>query len=127
MSNRKEQNLKVAQRYVDLYNTDPERFVRECYHDDYKVGAMGVEWFDGIEKFVEIEKAVLAAAPSRLMKVESMHATEDAVIVEANIVDETRGADWSLPMCAVLEIRGDKIAIDRTYADYSDWPGFDSA
>ena len=124
MSSRKERNLKVAQRYVELYNTDPERFVRECYHDDYKVGAMGVEWFDGIENFIEIEKAVLAVAPSRLMKVDHMHATEDAVIVEARIVDQDRGEDWSLPMCAVLEIRDDKIAVDRTYADFKEWPGF---
>lgn len=126
MSDRKEHNLKVAQRYVDLYNTDPERFVRECYHDDYQVGAMGVGWFDGVEKFIELEKAVLAAAPSRIMKVDRMHATDDAVVVEATIVDESRGADWSIPMCAVLDIRGDKIAIDRTYADYTDWPGFSS-
>ena len=29
-----QQNLAVARRYVELYNTDPERFVRECYHTD---------------------------------------------------------------------------------------------
>ena len=31
-----------------------------------------------------------------------------------------------VPFCAVLEIRGDKIAVDRTYADFSKWPGLDS-
>ncbi|MGE0861946.1 MAG: nuclear transport factor 2 family protein [Gammaproteobacteria bacterium] len=123
MNTRIENNLAVARRYVDLYNTDPERFVRECYHDDYKVGAMGVCWYDGIEKFVEIEKGVHAAAPGRKMRVTAMHATEDVVVVEAEVTDPARGADWSLPFCAVLEIRGDKIAVDRTYAEFPKWPG----
>ena len=47
-------NLEVATRYVELYNTDPERFVRECYHTDYQVGAMGLGWYDGIDKFIEV-------------------------------------------------------------------------
>jgi len=127
MNERQAHNLKVAERYVDLYNTDPERFVRECYHEDYKVGAMGIGEFDGIDKFIAVEKAVLKAAPERRMRVDHMHATDDAVVVEAAVIDPSRGADWEIPFCAVLVIRGDKIAIDRTYADYSDWPGLDSA
>ena len=123
MSSRIENNLAVARRYVELYNTDPERFVRECYHEDYKVGAMGVCWYDGIDKFVEIEKAVLAAAPGRRMRVTAMHATENVVVVEAEVTDPVRGTDWSLPFCAVLEIRGDRIAVDRTYAEFPKWPG----
>lgn len=118
-----ENNLAVARRYHELYNTDPERFVRECYHDDYKVGAMGAAWFEGIDKFIEVEKSVLVAAPKRLMQVDRMHANENAVVVEGVIVDADRGADWALPFCAVLEIRGEKIAVDRTYADFSQWPG----
>ncbi|WP_420464667.1 nuclear transport factor 2 family protein [Panacagrimonas sp.] len=116
-------NLAVAQRYVDLYNTDPERFVRECYHSDYTVGVMGVGSFEGIDKFIEVEKSVWNAAPGRRMRVAHMHATETAVTVEAVVVDESRGKDWGIPFCAVLEIRGDKIAVDRTYADFKDWPG----
>lgn len=123
MSTQQSHNLAVAQRYVELYNTDPERFVRECYHADYKVGVMGIGWYDGIEKFIEIEKAVLAAAPGRRMRVTAMHATDRAVVVEAAVTDPARGADWELPFCAVLEIRGDKIAVDRTYAEFAKWPG----
>lgn len=116
-------NLRVAERYVDLYNTDPERFVRECYHADYRVGAMGIGWYDGLDKFIGIEKAVLAAAPQRRMRADYLHAGESVVVVEAAVVDASRGAGWEIPFCAVLEIRGDRIANDRTYADFRAWPG----
>lgn len=125
MSEKANKDLEIARRYVDLYNTDPERFVRECYHTDYKVGAMGLGWYDGIEKFIEIEKAVLRAAPGRRMRVDRMHATDDVVVVEAVVTDPARGGDWELPFVAVLEMRGDKIAVDRTYADFRDWPGLE--
>ncbi len=123
MTTNTDDNLAVARRYHELYNTDPERFVRECYHPDYQVGAMGLGWFEGIDKFIEVEKAVLAAAPQRKMRVDRMHASGDVVVVEAALIDPSRGADWELPFCAVLEIRGDRIAVDRTYADFTDWPG----
>ncbi len=118
-------NLTVAQRYGELYNTDPERFVRECYHEDYRVGAMGLGWYDGIDKFIAVEKAVVRAAPKRRMRIDFMHATASAVVVEAQVVDAARGVDWGLPFCAVLDIRGDKIAVDRTYAEFNYWPGLD--
>jgi len=125
MTDRRQQNLAVAERYVELYNTDPERFVRECYHPDYQVGAMGAGWFEGIDKFIEVEKAVWNAAPQRRMKVLKMHATDDVVVVEAAVTDAAKGPDWELPFVAVLEIRGDKIAVDRTYADFKTWPGLE--
>jgi limonene-1,2-epoxide hydrolase len=118
-----QKNLAVAKRYMELYNTDPERFVRECYHEDYSVGVMGIGSFTGIDKFIEVEKSVWNAAPGRRMRVDHFHATEKAVIVEAVLVDASRGEDWNLPFVAVLEIRGDKIAVDRTYADFKNWPG----
>ncbi len=127
MSPNVEKNLAVARRYVELYNTDPERFVRECYHEDYQLECMGLGSFAGIEKFVEVEKKIWNAAPQRRMRVKHLHATEHAVTVEVLLVDETRGKDWGIPLCAVLEIRGDKIAVDRSYADFSNWPGLDLA
>jgi limonene-1,2-epoxide hydrolase len=125
-ADKRQQNLAVAQRYVELYNTDPERFVRECYHADYKVGVMGIGWYEGIDKFIAVEKAVWNAAPGRRMKVLQMHATDEVVVVEAAVTDPGKGADWELPFVAVLEIRGDKIAVDRTYADFKTWPGLDA-
>ena len=51
-----------------------------------------------------------------------MHVTDEVVVVEALVVDPARGADWALPFCAVLEIRGDLIAVDRTYANFKQLP-----
>lgn len=127
MPNLIENNLAVARRYVELYNTDPERFVRECYHEDYHLECMGLGSFEGIEKFVEVERKIWNAAPQRRMKVQHLHATEHAVTVEVLLVDESRGKDWNIPLCAVLEIRGDKIAVDRSYADFKNWPGLNLA
>jgi len=110
---------------VELYNLDPERFVRECYHRDYRVGAMVMGWYDGIEKFVGIEKSVLKAAPARRMRADCMHVTETTVVVEAAVTDSARGTDWELPFIAALDIRGDKIAVDRTYAEFAKWPGLE--
>lgn len=93
MSEKANMYLEIARRYVDPYNTDPERFVRERYHADYKVGAMGLNWYDGIEKFIDIEKAVLRAAPGRRMRVDGMHATDELVVVDAVVTDPARGAD----------------------------------
>ena len=68
MNDRHEQNRAVAQRYVELYNADPERFVHECYHPDYKATAMGSGSFEGVDTFIEVEKSVLRAAPRRRME-----------------------------------------------------------
>jgi ketosteroid isomerase-like protein len=127
MNDRHEQNRAVAQRYVELYNADPERFVHECYHPDYKATAMGSGSFEGVDTFIEVERSVLRAAPRRRMEGVTMHVTDSVVVVEATVVDPDRGPEWSIPFCAVLEIRDDKIAADRTYADFTDWPGLNDA
>ncbi len=123
MTNQQKKNLAIAARYIELYNSDAERFVRECYHPDYTAFGMGAGSFQGLDRFIEVEKLVLGAAPKRRMQLVKMHATETAAIVEAVLKDPVKGADWELPFCAVLEIRDDKILIDRTYADFKNWPG----
>lgn len=115
----------VAERYVELYNTEPERFVRECYHVDYKVGAMGLGWYDDVEKFIDIEKLVFKATPLRRMRADCIRVTRTTVIVEAAVVDSDRSPNWELPFVAALEIRDDKIAVDRTYAELKKWPGIE--
>ncbi len=123
MTAEEQRNLEVAKQYEELYNTDIERFVRECYAPDYEGYAMGSGRFHGHDKFVEIEQQVLGAAPKRKMRVERTHAAGNVVTVEAVLLDPGQGPDWQLPFCAVLVCRDGKIVIDRTYADFQKWPG----
>jgi limonene-1,2-epoxide hydrolase len=125
MTAEEQRNLKVAARYEELYNTDVERFVRECYTPDCEAYAMGGGTIRGHEQFVRVEKAVLRAAPTRRMRVDHTHAAGNVVTVEAVLLNPDRGPDWQLPFCAVLTCRDGKIVTDRTYADFAQWPGLE--
>jgi ketosteroid isomerase-like protein len=103
-----------------------ERFVPECYTPDCKVYAMGAGMVEGAEQFLQVESAVLAAAPKRYMRFEHMHASGDVVTVEVTLLDPDAGEDWAIPFVAVLTMRDGKIAIDRSYADYTNWPGLEA-
>lgn len=120
MTPEEQQNLIVAKRYEELYNTDAERFVHECYTPDCEVNGGMIR---GYEQFVQIEKNVLRAAPKRKMRVDRTYATGNVVIVEAVLLNPDQGPDWQLPFCAVLTCRDGKIATDWTYAEFAKWPG----
>jgi hypothetical protein len=100
MTAEEQRNLAVAKQYEELYNTDIERFVRECYTPDCDVYAMGGGTIRGHEQFVQIEQSVLRAAPQRRMRVDRTHAVGDVVVVEAVLLDPDQGADWQLPFCS---------------------------
>lgn len=123
MTENKDRNLAAAHRYIDLYNNDIERFVPDCYTDDCEVYAMGGGVIEGPTKFLEVERNVLRAAPRRRMRLDHLHLAGDVVTVEVTLLDPDAGADWELPFVAVLTMREGKIAIDRSYADWSRWPG----
>lgn len=123
MTAEEQRNLQVAKRYEELYNTDAERFVHECYTADCKAYGMGAGIIEGHQQFVQVEKGVLQAAPKRKMRVDHTHAVGNTVTVEAVLLNPDKGADWQLPFCAVLVCRDGKIAVDRTYADFTQWPG----
>lgn len=122
-------NLKLIHRYEDLYNTDPERFVRECYTADVEVHSMagGTEriLIRGHDDFIALEKRVHAAAPRRRMKVIRALAWTNFVIVEAELLNPDEGPDWHSPFCAILQFRSGLIHLDRTYVDPTHWPGLD--
>lgn len=120
MTHEEEQNLIVAKRYEDLYNTDVTRFVHECYTADCEVNGGFIR---GHEQFVQVEQNVLRAAPKRKMHVDRKYATGNVVVVEAILLNPDQGADWKLPFCAVLTCRDGKIVSDWTYAEFSKWPG----
>ncbi len=125
MTDQEQRNIETAKLYVELYNNDIDRFVPECYTPDCQVYAMGAGAIEGAEQFLEVEHAVLKAAPNRRMRLDHLHASGDVVTVEVTLLDPDQGDDWSLPFVAVLVMQDGKIAIDRTYADYTDWPGLD--
>jgi ketosteroid isomerase-like protein len=129
MTDQEKRNLEHVERYEELYNTDPERFVRECYTADCAVHAMngGTERvvIRGHDDFVALEKRVHGAAPKRRMQVQRTVASGNVVVAEAVLTNPDAGADWQSPFCAVLEFRDGKIAVDRTYIDPGNWPGLD--
>ena len=115
-----ERNLTVSRLYEELYNSDIERFVTECYTTDCVVNGGFIR---GHEQFIQVERDVLAAAPKRKMRVDRRHVTGKVVVVEAVLLDPEQGDDWNLPFCAILTCRDGKTAADWTYADFSKWPG----
>ena len=120
MTAEEERNIEVAKAYEDMYNNDIERFVFEVYTADCEVNG---GFIHGHEKFIQIERDVLQAAPKRKMRIDRRHATGNVVVVEAVLLDSDQGDDWKLPFCAVLTCRDGKIATDWTYAEFSKWPG----
>jgi limonene-1,2-epoxide hydrolase len=118
MTPEEQRNLKVAALYEELYNNDIERFVPEC-----EAYVMGRSVIRGYDEFLEAERTVLKAAPRRRMRVDKAHAVDDTVIVEAVLLNPDEGPNWQLPFCAALICRDGKIAIDRTYAEWPEWPG----
>ena len=125
MTTEEQQTLKAAAQYVELYNTDVERFVHECYTPDCEAYAMGGGIIRGHEQFLRVEQAVLRAAPRRRMRVERTHVVGNVATVEVVLLDPDKGPDWQIPFCAVLTCRDGKIVTDRTYADFTNWPGID--
>lgn len=123
MTSEETRNLELSKCYEDLYNSDVERFVRECYSEDYVVHCMGLFSYRGHDKFVDVERTVLKAAPNRKMQVKHRHAVGNVVMVEAVMVDPDHGPAWELPFVAALVCKDGKIAEDRTYADWKQWPG----
>ncbi len=118
-----QRNLDTAHRYIELYNNDIERFVPECYTPDCRVIAAGAGVIEGAEMFLEVERAVLEAAPNRRMRLEREHVSGDTVTLEITLLNSDAGDDWTLPFVTVLSLRDGKIAVDTNYADWSRWPG----
>jgi limonene-1,2-epoxide hydrolase len=117
--------LKLAERWGEYYNDDCARMVRDCYAPDCQVYPMGlgVPVIEGQDGLQTVEDIVSAAAPRRRLIIERKHASGDAVVVEATLVDPDQGEDWELPFVAVLTTKDGRIITDRTYADWRHWPG----
>lgn len=118
--------LDVVQRYLDAYNTDVERLVLDVYSHEADVYMTGGE-IHGKAQFLAVEKAILAAAPQRHMRIDrALVCGQDSVVIEAVILDRAR-PDFFSPFCAILTIREGRIVEDHSYLDPSQWPGIAAA
>lgn len=113
----------LIESWETFYNEDAARMVSECYAADCEVFAMGLQAIKGRRELQRVEDIVLAKAPNRRLSVTRHHVCGDTVCVEATLNDRDQGADWELPFVAVLTVRDGQIVTDRTYADWSRWPG----
>ena len=113
----------LVENWATYYNEDVVRMVREIYAPDCKVYPMGLGAIEGQARLQKVEDAVLAKAPHRRLEILRTHITGDAACVEAELRDLDRGAEWCIPFIAVLTIRDGRVITDRTYADWSQWPG----
>jgi len=119
MDDRTEQHRELVERWAEAFNTDVDRLIDELYAPDCEF--LGVQL--GHDRLRKFEHRVLAAAPRRAVRVDATHEAGDVVTVEGVLVDPDRGAEWTLPFCAVLTWRDGRVARDNTYTDMSRWPG----
>lgn len=127
-------NIAVVHRWLDLYNNDPERLVREIYASDTVVKTMGAGTYTGTNHFLQIERDVLKAAPRRKFRLNHVHADGNTCIVEVTLLnpdDKRFGDKYELHMAAIMEIENGQIKRDRSYhnigSEYPLWPGLEAA
>lgn len=117
--------LKVVDRWRDTYNNEVEKMILETYDKDASVNFTGGS-VQGQEQFMRLEKAIVAAAPGRRMRIDHVHFIgDDTTVVEAVILDTAR-PDYFSPWCALLSFRNGKIVQDRTYLEANRWPGIEA-
>ena len=115
-------NLEVIPKWLEYYNHDVTRMVKECYAPDCIVDCKGGISWQGHEAFILIEEAVEKASPHRKAEVLETIAAGDRVIVQAVLKDPSKGADWKAPFCAILTFRDGLIIKDESYMDLRVWP-----
>jgi ketosteroid isomerase-like protein len=112
-----ERTREVAQRYVDLFNTDVRRFVTECYAPDFQVlpvNITGHRIIRGYEEYIASENAILARQPKRRIRLDKMHVSEEMAFVEATLEDGDRPG-FAFPFRAALRVRDGRIVEDWTF------------
>lgn len=121
MTEEERRNLDAVQNWVELHNTDSVRFVTECYTEDCEVVDMGYAVIRGHDPFVAIEQGKSNVQPNRRIRLDRTIARDDAVVVQATMLDPDR-RDWETPFCTVLFFREGLIFKEEAYVDNSVWP-----
>jgi hypothetical protein len=108
------QSLETAERYLELYNTTPEQFVK-LYTEDCLIG----DAIRGRDNLYKIESSYHSYAPNRKMRLDRMLVDGEVVPVQGRIKNADWGEDWEVPFCAILTCRDGMITEDYTYAEFS--------
>ncbi len=117
--------LALVEHWQQTYNDDVERMIADCYAPDAEVMFTGAS-ARGHAQFLKLERAIKAAAPGRIMRIDRvLFAGDDRAIVEAVILDKAR-PDFMSPWIALLTVRDGRIVRDRTYLDPAHWPGIEA-
>ncbi|MGY4102972.1 nuclear transport factor 2 family protein [Nocardia sp. R16R-3T] len=112
----------LAERWRDLWNTDPMRMVDEVYAEDLTAGAPQTVRFRTRAQLRVVETIFVEAAPHKEMIIERTTADDEVVVVEATIVDGDRPG-WSVPLCALLTLdEHGQVINDTSYSDFAAWP-----
>ena len=127
MTDEEKRNVATVHAWIDAYNTDVARMVRDFYAPDLVVTTMGAGTYTGHAHFTQVELDVLKAAPQRRVRIDHTHAVGNVVVAELVLLNPDLGGEWELPLAAVLEFDDGKIVRDRSYhnlgSQFATWPG----
>jgi cyclopropane fatty-acyl-phospholipid synthase-like methyltransferase/ketosteroid isomerase-like protein len=119
-------NLAAVKKWAELFNTDPQRMIDECYAPDADILAPEELHITDAETFHEMEKAALEAMPDRKSEIRHTFALGDTVVIEGLMTGTNRGngRPLSVRWCSILVFEDGLIKNDRTYLDWSVFKDF---
>ncbi|WP_329182053.1 nuclear transport factor 2 family protein [Streptomyces sp. NBC_01477] len=117
-------NEAMAERLIDLYNTDVHAMIDQCYPDDLRIKVNGVLAITDRDKFHKVESEVLGIAPDRRAAITRLlHTGDDTVTAEGTctFTDTESGATRRTYWCSIWTITDGLVTSDSTYLDASVW------
>nr|ABW96531.1 hypothetical protein [Streptomyces spiroverticillatus] len=122
-------NEAMAERLIELYNTDVHAMIDQCYPDDLRIKVNGVLALTDRDKFHKVESEVLGIAPDRQAAITRLlHTGDDTVTVEGTctFTDTESGSTRRTYWCSIWTITDGLVTSDSTYLDASVWTGVGS-
>lgn len=119
---------RAAELWAERYNAgDMAQFVRLSYTEHPLALACAGATLEqsavsGVEALIAFEERGLRALPTRRMHVQHIHVAGATVVVEAEL-RATERPGWACPFVSVQEYHQGRIAVDRNYGDFTQWPG----
>jgi len=117
-------NEAMAERLIDLYNTDVHAMIDQCYPDNLRIKVNGVLAITDRDKFHRVESEILDIAPDRQAAITHLlHSGDDTVTVEGTctFTDTESGSTRRTHWCSIWTITDGLVTSDSTYLDASVW------